>query len=212
MDATESGPLSEQAIAAGGAQDASGSELSEAVTALVLRAKQGDAEAFEGLMRMYEARVIALGMQMGLSRDDAMDACQETFIKVFRYIARFETGRSFFKWLYRIAIHAIYDQMRRTRSAPTVSLDDLDQTPALDPRDESPSAHSLVEAGQIRRKIRESLEMLSPRERIVFVLRDLQDLGTDEIGSILRLSQITVRRHCMSARQKLRNVFFPARD
>lgn len=212
MDATESGPLPGQALATAGAQDASGAELSEVVTALVQRAKGGDAEAFEGLMRMYEARVIALGMQMGLSRDDAMDACQETFIKVFRYIARFETGRSFFKWLYRIAIHAIYDQMRRTRSAPTVSLDDLEQGPSTDPRDESPSAHSLVEADQIRRKIRESLGMLSPRERIVFILRDLQDLGTDEIGSILRLSQITVRRHCMSARQKLRNVFFPAQD
>jgi RNA polymerase sigma-70 factor (ECF subfamily) len=212
MDATESGRLRERALTGGGGQDASQGEASEEVTALVLRAKAGEADAFDSLIRMYEGRVIALGMQMGLSRDDALDACQETFIKVFRYIGRFETGRSFFKWLYRIAIHSIYDQMRRNRATATVSLEDLEAHPADHPRDESPSAHSLVEAEQIGRKVRESLSGLSPRERIVFVLRDLQELGTDEIGSILRLSQITVRRHCMSARQKLRMVFFPDRD
>jgi len=210
MDATETGRLGEQALVAGVEPDTSAVEVSEEITALVLRAKAGESDAFEGLIRLYEGRVIALGMQMGLSRDDSLDACQETFIKVFRYIGRFETGRSFFKWLYRIAIHSIYDQMRRNRATATVSLDDLEPH-QVQPRDESPSAHALVEAEQIGRKVRESLLMLSPRERIVFVLRDLQDLGTDEIGSILRLSQITVRRHCMSARQKLRNVFFPDR-
>lgn len=212
MDATDSGPLGEQAIAAGGAPEAGTLDQPREITDLVRRAQAGEPEAFEGLMRAYEGRVIALGMQMGLSRDDALDACQETFIKVFRYIGRFDTGRSFFKWLYRIAIHAIYDQMRRTHYAPTVSLDDLEANPAAHPRDLSPSAYALVEAEQLGRKVRESLGILSPRERIVFVLRDLQDLGTDEIGAILRLSQITVRRHCMSARQKLRNVFFPVQD
>ncbi len=212
MDATDSGPLGKQAIAAGGAPEAGALDQPREITDLVQRAQAGEVEAFETLIRTYEGRVIALGMQMGLSRDDALDACQETFIKVFRYIARFDTGRSFFKWLYRIAIHAIYDQMRRNRSAPTVSLDDLETYSSAQPRDESPSAHALVEAEQIARKIRESLSLLSPRERIVFVLRDLQDIGTDEIGVILGLSQITVRRHCMSARQKLRNVFFPVQD
>lgn len=207
MDVTESARLREQALAAG-AGDSSAGDASAEISALVVRAKAGETEAFDALIRMYEGRVIALGMQMGLSRDDALDACQETFIKVFRYIARFDTGRSFFKWLYRIAIHAIYDQMRRTRAAATVSLDDLEPHQAAHPRDQSPSAHALVEAEQIARKVRESLGMLSPRERIVFILRDLQELGTDEIGAILRLSQITVRRHCMSARQKLRNAFF----
>jgi len=58
-------------------------------------------------------------------------------------------------------------------------------------------------------KVRKSLDYLSRRERIVFVLRDLQELSTEEIGVILRLSQITVRRHCMSARQKIRQRLLP---
>ncbi|HXH28285.1 MAG TPA: sigma factor, partial [Candidatus Polarisedimenticolia bacterium] len=105
------------------------------VDRLVERAKQGDAEAFGDLMRLYEGRIIGIGMQMGLSRDDALDACQEAFIKVFRYIRRFRSGRSFFKWLHRIAIHAVYDQMRRRRPAMTVSLEDLGPAQTRELRD-----------------------------------------------------------------------------
>src|SRR5438034_11159590 len=86
--------------------EGAGVETSE-VTALVKRAQSGDAEAFSDLMRIYERRIISIGMQMGLSREDSLDACQEAFIKVFRYIGRFHTGESFFKWLYRIALNAI---------------------------------------------------------------------------------------------------------
>src|SRR5437867_80198 len=75
------------------------------VTALVTRAKSGDPEAFSDLMRLYDRRVIAIGVQMGLSHEDALDACQDAFVKVFRYIGRFRSGQSFYKWLYRIAIN-----------------------------------------------------------------------------------------------------------
>jgi RNA polymerase sigma-70 factor (ECF subfamily) len=196
-----------------GAEGSPVEPLAEApeVTSLVARAKQGDSQAFADLMRMYERRIISLGVQMGLSRDDAMDACQDSFVKVFKYIRRFETGRSFFKWLYRIALHSIYDQMRRTRSAPTVSIEDLDAGQAGNLPDRSASIQDRLESSQLAGRVRESLDLLSHRERIVFVLRDLQELTTEEIGVILSLSQITVRRHCMSARQKLRQALFPRR-
>ena len=78
-------------IEAAGAGETVRAELPE-VTALVVRAKTGDASAFDDLMRLYERRIIAIGVQMGLSTDDSMDACQDAFIKVFRYIGRFHTG------------------------------------------------------------------------------------------------------------------------
>jgi len=168
-------------------------------------------QAFADLMRMYERRIISLGVQMGLSRDDAMDACQDSFVKVFKYIRRFETGRSFFKWLYRIALHSVYDQMRRARSAPTVSIEDLEAGQVGRLTDRTVSIQDRLESVQLADRVRESLDLLSHRERIVFVLRDLQELTTEEIGVILSLSQITVRRHCMSARQKLRQALFPRR-
>ena len=193
--------------AEGGAED----ELEEPrITALVVRAKEGDAEAFADLMHLYERRILSLGRQMGLRREDALDACQEAFVKVFRYIGKFETGRSFFKWLYRIAIHAIYDQMRLGRPARTVSLEESELGEA-DAR-QGPSRHAHIESVQLARRVRESLDCLSRRERIVFVLRDLHGIDSDRIGAILGLSQVTVRRHCMSARQKLRERLSPSAD
>jgi len=179
------------------------------VTHLVEEAQAGDAEAFSSLMLMYEGRIIALGRQMGLGREDAMDACQDAFVKVFKYIGRFQNGKSFYKWLYRIAIHAIYDQMRGLRPHHSVALETLDEAENRPLGARRPTPDERLEAERLARRVRESLDCLTQRERIVFVLRDLQEMSTEEIGTILRLSQITVRRHCMSARQKLRRRLFP---
>ncbi len=203
MDATKSGTLP-----AVGVSRAVQDESPE-VTALVDRAKAGEEEAFAGLMRLYERRIISIGIQMGLSREDALDACQEAFVKVFRYIRRFRSGESFFKWLYRIAVHAIYDQMKRRRPAPFVSIEEADRAAPGGLRDGAAGPDVRAASADLARKLLDGLDILSRQERIVFVLRDLQQMETVEIGRILRLSQITVRRHCMAARQKLRERLFP---
>jgi len=203
MDAIKPRPLT-------GAMPSEGA-LAEApeVTALVERAKAGEAEAFDSLMRLYERRIISIGVQMGLTKDDALDACQDAFVKVFRYIGRFRSGESFFRWLYRIAIHAIYDQMRRSRPVDFVSIDGTEATEATRLRDAGSSLQANVESADLARKLKAGIGGLSRQERIVFVLRDLQEMETADIGRILRVSQVTVRRHCMSARQKLRQRLFP---
>ena len=175
------------------------------ISALVERAKSGDAEAFEGLMRLYERRVIAIGVQMGLSTEDALDACQDTFIKVFRYIQRFRSGESFYRWLYRIAVNSVYDHMQGSRAGQTVSMGDMSPAQERSLRDPGTPADTSLESAELVRMAMAALDGLSRRERIVFVLRDLQLTPTREIGRILGLSQVTVRRHCMSARRKLRD-------
>ena len=75
-------------------------------------------------------------------------------------------------------------------------------------RDGSTSLGDQVENSDLARKLVAGLGLLTRQERIVFVLRDLQEMDTEAIGRVLRLSQVTVRRHCMSARQKLRNRLF----
>ena len=179
------------------------------VTALVERAKEGDGEAFGDLMRLYERRIIAIGVQMGLSRDDAQDACQDAFTKVFKHIKRFRSGHSFFRWLYRIAIHAVYDHLRWVRRPATMSLEDLPGGGAEGIESPEGSLQSRIESSDLARKVLDCLDDLSRRERIVFILRDIQQIPTSEIGQILQLSQVTVRRHCMSARRKLREKLLP---
>lgn len=203
MDAVKVGTA-----AAAGSEGVSPGEAPE-ITALVERAKRGDAEAFDGLMLLFERRVIALGMQLGLSRDDALDACQDAFLKVFRYMARFRSGEVFYKWLYRIAIHAVYDQQRHARQPGVISVEELDDVTRGRWRDAGRSPQDEAVASDLTSKLLGHLGNLSRQERIVFVLRDLQQISTDEIGAIMRISSVTVRRHCMLARRKLRGVLFP---
>ena len=179
------------------------------VSSLVERAKKGEEEAFGDLMRLYERRVIAIGIQMGLSRDDALDACQDTFVKVFHYIHHFRSGESFFKWLYRIAINAILDHRRWSRPSGVVSIEEFGPALAGGLRSRGTPLAEEVERADLAKKLLGGMGVLSRREKVVFVLRDLQEMRTEEIARILGLSQITVRRHCMSARRKLRECLFP---
>ena len=179
------------------------------VTALVESAKSGDADAFGGLMHLYERRIIGIGMQMGLSREDALDACQDSFVKVFRYIGKFRSGESFFKWLYRIAINTIYDHLRIRRSPGVISIEDMQGDSKLEIADGAEPMATRMENADLVAKLMRELGCLTRQERIVFVLRDLHAMPTDEIGRVLSLSQITIRRHCMSARGKLRDRLFP---
>jgi RNA polymerase sigma-70 factor, ECF subfamily len=199
MDAVKPGSVA----AVGAPPEVQGGESAE-VAALVERAKVGDADAFGDLMRLYERRIIAIGIQMGLQREDALDACQDAFVKVFRYIGRFRSGESFFKWLYRIAINAVYDRLRIIRTPAVISIEDLDESSRAGLEDGSPPAGEVLENADLADKLVAGLNCLTRQERIVFVLRDLQEIPTPEIGRVLRLSQVTVRRHCMSARRKLR--------
>jgi RNA polymerase sigma-70 factor (ECF subfamily) len=175
------------------------------VTALVERAKGGEADAFDDLMRLYERRVISVGVQMGLSADAALDACQDTFVKVFRYIHRFRSGESFYRWLYRIAVNTVYDHLRQARPKWAVSMEDVGGAAAQAVRAPGVPVEQRVQSEDLLRKALSALDRLSRQERIVFVLRDLQQVPTEDIGRILGLSTITVRRHCMLARRKLRD-------
>lgn len=204
MDVTRPRSLSEAGVPAGSARG----EPAE-VTALVERAKTGDSDAFGGLMRLYERRIIGIGIQMGLSREDALDACQDSFVKVFRYIGRFRSGESFFKWLYRIAINTIYDQLRISRPTGVISLEEVAGDGRMELMDGAVPMATRVENADLVAKLVAELGCLTRQERIVFVLRDLHAMPTEEIGRVLGLSQVTVRRHCMSARGKLRDRLFP---
>ena len=160
-------------------------------------------------MRLYERRIIGIGIQMGLSREDALDACQDAFVKVFRYIGRFRSGESFFKWLYRIAINTIYDHLRISRPPGVISIEEVSSDGRQELVDGSVPMATRVENADLVAKLVAELGCLTRQERIVFVLRDLHAMPTDEIGRVLGLSQVTVRRHCMSARGKLRDRLFP---
>jgi RNA polymerase sigma-70 factor (ECF subfamily) len=178
-------------------------ERQTAIAQLVARARTGDAAAFEELMICTQHRVVATAWRMLGDREDARDAAQEVYLRVFKYLARYDATQDFHGWLYRITLNVCRDvaRKRHTRDEGSNWFDA--------PAHEQASAHTEdVEAQTLRAQQRalvvRALETLPEKERAALVLRDLEGLETEEVARILRTRPVTVRSQVSSARAKIR--------
>src|SRR5437764_15453364 len=101
-------------------------ESADYFAGLVARARAGDEIAFERIMLATEQRVVSIAWRMLGNSDDAQDAAQEVYLRVFKYLSRFRTGEDFRGWLYRITINVCHDLTRRKRSVMTTQLSEID--------------------------------------------------------------------------------------
>jgi len=186
----------------------SGLQMDEA--ALIRAAQQGDHDAFEQLVRVYDQSVLRLAMNLLRSPEDARDVYQEAFLRVFRNLDNFRFDCSFHTWLYRIVTNLCLDQMRKRKvrkEEPSVlggtdgPLDRMDSVPE-ERVDGDPQRHLF--SGQLRTRIKQVLEGLTPRERMVFELRHYQGLRLRRIGEILGTTEEAAKNCLFRATQKMR--------
>jgi RNA polymerase sigma-70 factor (ECF subfamily) len=186
----------------------SGPVMDEA--ALIRSAQDGDHAAFEQLVRAYDQSVLRLAMNLLRSPEDAHDAYQEAFLRVYRNLHSFRFDCSFHTWLYRIVTNLCLDQMRKRKvrkEEPTVvttadgPLDRMD-TVQEERVDGDPQRHLF--SGQVRTRIGEVLSELTPRERMVFELRHYQGLRLRRIGEILGTTEEAAKNCLFRATQKMR--------
>jgi RNA polymerase sigma-70 factor (ECF subfamily) len=179
-------------------------------TALIKAAQGGDQDAFAQLVRAYDQSVLRLAMNLLRSPEDAQDVYQEAFLRVYRNLNSFRFDCSFHTWLYRIVTNLCLDQLRRRKvrkEEPTVvtttegAVDRMDSM--AEQRADSDPQRSLF-SGQLRRKIKEVLAELSPRERMVFEMRHYQGLRLRNIGEILGTSEEAAKNCLFRANQKMR--------
>jgi len=178
--------------------------------ALIRAAQAGDHAAFEQLVRAYDQSVLRLAMNLLRSPEDAHDVYQEVFLRVYRNLHSFRFDCSFHTWLYRIATNLCLDQMRKRKvrkEEPTVfatadgPLDRMDAV--MEERvDGDPQRHLF--SGQIRKRVKEVLCDLTPRERIVFELRHYQGLRLRRIGEMLGTTEEAAKNCLFRATQKMR--------
>jgi RNA polymerase sigma-70 factor (ECF subfamily) len=174
---------------------------------LIRRALEGDAEAFEEILRRHDRRILGMAVQMGLSPPDAQDVCQEVFLRVFRYLRRFRAGENFEVWVWRIAVNVVYDTLRRRKNRAEVTWDGEFLPPAGEGGVRRVGGLEIrLQNADLCNKLLGRLGRLSPRERMVFVLKDLQELETADVARALGITGITVRRHLAAARQRLREI------
>ncbi len=171
---------------------------------LVARAAAGDVDAFEELVRKWKDRVFRLAFRFFRRREDAEDVAQEVFLRMFRAIGSYRSDAPFEHWLLRIATNVSRDELRERRRKPAVVLSDITGEPAawLD-RALSGAALVAAEAGRARALAADLLDSLSPGDRIVLVLMDLEGMSAAETAAATGSTRGAVKVRAMRARRAL---------
>jgi RNA polymerase sigma-70 factor, ECF subfamily len=175
--------------------------------ALVAAAQAGQIEAFETLVERYERKIFRLTLNITQNREDAEDAMQEAFLKAFEHLSEFQGNSRFYTWLVRIAVNQALMKLRKRRPNQ-VSLDaEVDTGEDTIPReveDWGPSPEDRYEQSELSGILSQVIGELEPPFRIVFQLRDIEELSTEETAEALGLSVPAVKSRLLRARLKLR--------
>jgi RNA polymerase sigma-70 factor (ECF subfamily) len=183
--------------------------------ALIERAQGGDRDAFEELVHHYDRDVLRVALNILHKPEDARDVYQEAFLKIYKNLPRFRFECSFYTWTYRIVTNVCLDHLRRRSSRPEDQAPELASNPNGDPttgdffdRQPDQAASSDPERRmrglEISRRISSALNLLTPRERIVFEMKHYQGLKLRVIGDALGTSEETVKNSLFRATRKLR--------
>ena len=177
--------------------------------AVLAQARVGDTGAFNELIRRYEGKIFRLALRITQNREDAEDVLQETFLKSYEHLDQFQGNSKFYTWLVRIAVNQALMKLRKRKSDRTVSIDDdIDTGEDTVAReiaawDENPEQrYSREELNEI---LDTAIESLAPPYRTVFVLRDIEELSTEETAETLHLSVPAVKSRLLRARLQLRD-------
>ena len=170
---------------------------------LISLARRGDQAAFEQLLDHYQKPVYHQALRLVGNPEDAADVTQEVFLKVWKHLPSFRGESSFSTWLYRLTDNAALDLIRREKKRRgDSSLDDEEGALTL-PADPAPTPHQAIEQKELHQAVAEGLAQLSEEHRQVLVMREINGLSYEQIGSILDLSPGTVKSRIARARISL---------
>jgi RNA polymerase sigma-70 factor (ECF subfamily) len=174
----------------------------------VAQARVGDTVAFGELVRRYEGKIFRLAQHITQNREDAEDVLQETFLKAYEHLDQFQGNSKFYTWIVRIAVNQALMKLRRRKADRSVSLDETIDTGEdnivreIAAWGEDPEERfSREELGEL---LDSAIKGLEPPYRSVFVLRDIEDLSTEETADALGLSIPAVKSRLLRARLQLR--------
>jgi len=205
-----SGFLSEMLRVDTPAAAAPAGQLEGSDASLLERLRCGDERAFDELVERYGPRLFAAVKRLLRSDDDARDALQDAFLSAFRGLAAFNGNAKLSTWLHRIAINAALMRIRSRKHRAEQSIDDLlprfeeDGSWSDAGQGGSVSSHELLEQRETRTLVRACIDRLPDTHRTVLLMRDLEDLDTEEVADLLGATPNAVKIRLHRARQALR--------
>jgi RNA polymerase sigma-70 factor, ECF subfamily len=179
--------------------------------AAVALARDGDSEAFRALVERHSRAVFRLAHRMTGNPSDAEDVVQDTFLKAYRQLGRFESRANFGTWLHRIAVNCSIDLIRsRPHREASHDAADLEQFGAAEASDAGrPSPERLMLSAEVQSRISGAMSALSQMERAAFVLRHFEGQSIDEISRVLGLKTNATKHSIFRAVKKMRHALEP---
>ena len=176
--------------------------------ALVHACNSGNAAAFDELVKRYDTKLFRIAQHITHNREDAQDAVQEAFLKVFRKLTQFQENSKFSTWLTRITVNESLMKLRKQRHNKEFSIDNNfeseDHSLTSELADWARNPEELYRGFELRNILRSELQELQPGLRVVFVLRDIEGLSTEETAEVLESTPVAVKARLWRARLKLR--------
>jgi len=174
----------------------------EKINILIGRCKQNDTKAFRQLVETFQPVVFRIAFRLLCDEDEAKDIVQETFIRIWLHISRYHEGVNFSTWIYKITCNLCYDRLRQIKRSPIYAGTSVELSEINIPDEED------VEQSVINRNLIEWITKLtydlSPKQRIVFTLRDLEGMDIEEVEKITGLSREKIKSNLYLARQYIR--------
>ncbi len=177
--------------------------------ALVAQARTGNAAAFSSLVERYEGKIFRLAQHITQNREDAEDVLQETFLKAYEHLDQFQGAARFYTWIVRIAVNQALMKLRKRKSDRTVSMDEEidtgEDTVAREIAGWEENPEQQYSREEMTSILNTAVDGLPPIYRAVFVLRDVDELSTEETAEALNLSIPAVKSRLLRARLQLRD-------
>lgn len=187
---------------------------------LVRLAKAGEQQAFSDLVSAYEGKIYNLALRYMGNREDALDASQEVFLRMYRFLSGFQEDSSVSTWLYRICVNVCKDLLAkraRRNEQPLEYGEEGKEHCETEISDARYEPAQLAESREMQRVLREAIDQLPVSQREMILLRDIRGLSYEEIGQVLSLEEGTVKSRLFRARAQLRkkllqngNIFDPS--
>lgn len=178
--------------------------MAQTDTELIEQSKAGNFSAFEQLIFRYDKDVLTIASRYTQSADDAKDIYQETFIRVFKGLQKFQQQSEFSTWIFRIATNVCLTHRERKKRNSHISLDDNDDETTVAYAVSDVETDSQTYGNEISQRIEMALQELSPKQKLVFTLRHYQDYKLKDIAVMMNCAEGTVKKYLFEATQKMR--------
>jgi RNA polymerase sigma-70 factor (ECF subfamily) len=194
----------------------SSTTIPDCEASLLARLRTGQDSAFDELVRQAGGRMLAVARRMLRREEDAQDAVQEAFLRAFKALDRFDGRSQLSTWLHRITVNACLMKLRSQRRGGGERLIDPllpqfleDGHQRIASRPWKPAGQSGIEVSELRDLVRSKIDELPESFRVVLLLRDIEELDTDETAQVLGMSRSAVKTRLHRARQALRTLLDP---